>query len=190
MIPFLLAVNAAAVLLPVELQLFGYGDPFLPPLPKIRVVKRDAVFFPGPFSGLPYEIVFLVPAVEKSGGERVEAEPDGCRCRCFHPGGVTVDATTDGVGGDIGEEFLQAVFFAINNFQINQVSKLAERLQPSQIFLVGMDVVIVEKTRDLGTVDAKFLYAVAGAWRTAYMKEYFHFATVIKLSTDLSDLKV
>jgi hypothetical protein len=133
--------------------------------------------------------VLLVSAVEKGCGERVEAEPDGYCRRCFHPGGVTVGATIDRVGGNIGEEFLQEVFFAIYNFQVNQGGKLADRFHPSPVFLVGMDIVIVEKSRDLGTVYAQFLHAIAGAWRTAYMKEYFHFFTVINLSKELSYAK-
>jgi hypothetical protein len=188
MIPLFLAVYAAAVLLAVELHSLRDGNSLLPAFPEIGIMKGDTVLLADPFAHIPDYIVFLIPAVEKRSGECLKTEPDGFGSRGLQAGGIAVKAALRGVGGNVGEEFLQAVFVMVDNFQFYQVRILADGFQPALVFLVGVDVMVVEKAGNAHTAGAQFLHRIYGARRAANVEEYLHVTEILRLSAEKNKL--
>jgi hypothetical protein len=134
--------------------------------------------------------MILVLAVEEGGGEGVELEPDGSCGHGFQPGRIAVQTTLGRVGGDSGEEFFQAVFIVVDDLQLDHCGILADRPQPFQVFLVGVDIVIEEKTGDLQTAGPHFLHRIDGARGAAHVEEYFHCAIIYRGSVPCNTLVI
>jgi hypothetical protein len=174
MIPLFLAIDATTVLLAVDIHFLRDGDTLLPTLPEIGIMEGDTVLLCDPLAHLPDYIMFLIPAVEEGGGECVKTEFYRGSGNDLEPGCVAIETPLIGVGGNIGEKFLQPVFVSVDDLQFNQFRILTDRLQPAPVFLVGMYIVIVEKADNAHTGCAQFLHRIYGAWRAAYVEEYLH----------------
>ena len=71
-VSILLAVNTAAILLPVHVQFFGGGNPFLPAFPEILIIKINAYRCANGSADGFNQVVVLKFAVEQGGGKAVK----------------------------------------------------------------------------------------------------------------------
>jgi len=140
-----LAVDTAAVLLPVKPQFFADLDSLLPTGTEVSIVEFYAVLLGKALTKFRYHLMILISAVEESGRESIES-----KTRCFsssylQSGSITVEAAFFRVNCNRAEKFLQPVFITIYYFQFNQARILLDRCHSLSVFQIRMDVVVEEK---------------------------------------------
>ena len=157
-----LAVYAAAVFLPVETGFPGRTLPLRPAFAEIPIVKFELIFSGDLLSDLANQIVFLVPAVE----ERCRKGPDPFSVR-DHGRSLKSMRVTESTAVPLplhqaSQEVFQRVTFGNENLQTLICLVRPERIQSFLIFLVGMDIGVVEKTQE---IDALLMQDARGIYR-------------------------
>jgi hypothetical protein len=79
--------------------------------------------------------------------------------------------------GHLPQEADHIIFVPIYYLQAYLSGKLLHRFQTATIFLIGMDVGIIEKTENLRALILQNLKWINGAWCTADVEEYFQKST-------------
>jgi hypothetical protein len=169
---FLLAIDTAAVLLPVKPQFFGCLLTFPPTCPEILIVKWNTIAALCLPSYRADQFVVLTLAVEESGAEGVEAALLGKTGSGIQTHGIADQAAVLFAERHLSEEILERVVGSDDQRQALVLGKLVERLQASFELLVWMDVGIEKETMDLPTLGAQSLQWDDGARAAARVQKY------------------
>jgi hypothetical protein len=81
-VSFLLAIDTAAVLLPIEIQFFRFPDTFLPTVTQISMDEGDPTFLSRFLAELANQFMILSFAVKQGGGKTIHAALFGQFCGC------------------------------------------------------------------------------------------------------------
>jgi hypothetical protein len=116
-IPFLLAVDAATILLPIEPKCLGLLDPLFPPLAKITVEKRYPLLVTDLLTDLFDERMVLVSAVEQGRGKGAKFAVTGYLCGSVKPKVIAEPAALLLAECDPPQELFETVFVPIDHLQ-------------------------------------------------------------------------
>jgi hypothetical protein len=136
-------------LLPVKAQFFGRRLTFLPPGSEIRVVECDSMAAGGISSDGADQLMFLAFAVEKGGGEGVEAALLGKTGGGIQAHGIAYEAAILFAEDHLSKEILERILGTDDQRQVPAYGQLAERIEAPLELLVRMDVGIEKETMDL-----------------------------------------
>jgi hypothetical protein len=81
-VSFLLAIDTAAVLLPIKIQFFRFLDTFLPTVTQISMDEGDPTFLSRFLAELANQFMILSFAVKQGGGKTIHAALFGQFCGC------------------------------------------------------------------------------------------------------------
>ena len=166
---FFFAVYTAAVFLPVEAGFPGISLPLRPALAEIPIVKLQVIFSGDLLSDLANQIVFLIPAVEECRRKGPDFFPVRHHGRSLESMSVTEGTAIPLALHQTSQEILQGVAFGYENLQTLACLIRPERVQSFLIFLVGMNIGVVEKTQGVDTLLTQDTCGIYRAGRTTDM---------------------
>lgn len=144
-VAFLLAEDAAAILLAIHALCAGLLLPHLPAFAVILVMKGYAEFLgnlPGQFTD---QFVLLHPAVEQCGGEGVEPTLLGQPGGCLQALGIAVKASLLLAKCNLPEELFEVVVGTNDELQSFPLGKGLDGGQPLFELLIGLNMRVVKE---------------------------------------------
>ncbi len=82
----------------------------------------------------------LMGTLKERGGELIEVPSSRLLCHSLQTQGVTILASLSGVMGGVFQKVFEEIFIPIDDFQLHLIRILFNRLKPSLVFLIRVDV--------------------------------------------------
>ena len=174
-VAFPFAVNAAAVLLAVEIERLGQVATIRVVLPEVGVKEFDTLFLCQFATDFSKKAMFLVGADEQGGSESVEAHLAGSFSRFGEAQVEAVLTATGFVPGYPAEVFNHIVTIGYSQLQIYLLCQRLHSFQAVLVLRIGVDVGVIPQGADLIAVLSPVVDGVSSAVGTADMnKNGFH----------------
>jgi hypothetical protein len=169
-----LAVDAAAVSLPIHPPFLGYPDPFLPALTEIVVEERNAVFYGKRFGDPHNHVMLLISAVEERRRQGVHPLFPGHGKRDSQPFLITVPAPVLLLERHAPEIPFEGLTVPDDKIQGLLPGVGLQRFPPLPVFCIRMDVGVVEQPQDIAAGGPKNLQGINRAGTATDVEQYFH----------------
>ncbi len=151
-IAFPFAINAAAVLLAVEIERFGQVATIRVALAKVGIKEFYALFFCQLAADFPKKVMFLVGADEQGGGKSAEAHLSGGFRRLGQSQIETVLAALGFMSYHPAEVFNHVVTIGYSQRQIYLLCQRLHSFQAVLMFRIRVNVGVIPQGADLITV--------------------------------------